>query len=73
MNEPVSFPLPAPSIEAVAHASDMGERHGDTALGKTRMQLYAALNEQMPARVDLLAQACHVLMEQERARNRTPH
>lgn len=54
-----------PSAEAVALAGKLTGLHGDRALGRARMRLYAALNDQEPSQVDLLAQTCHVLMQGE--------
>ena len=61
---------PHPCAEAVALAAEQMGRYGDMALGRTRMQLYSALHDRVPAQVDLLAQTCHVLMEQDRLRDR---
>ena len=58
-----------PSAEAVALAGELTGLHGDKALGRARMRLYAALNDREPNQVDLLAQTCHVLMQGERQFN----
>ncbi|RYF23704.1 MAG: hypothetical protein EOO77_01585 [Oxalobacteraceae bacterium] len=52
-----------PSTEAVAIATDLIGRYEDMALGRARMQLYAALNDRTPLKVDLLSQVCFIIME----------
>lgn len=52
-----------PSTEAVAIAADLIGRYEDMALGRARMQLYAALHDRTPSQVDLLSQVCFILME----------
>jgi len=51
------------SSEAVAIAADLLGRYKDMALGRARMQLYAALNNRTPLQVDLLSQVCSILMK----------
>lgn len=51
------------SSEAVAIAADLLGRYKDMALGRARMQLYAALNDRTPLQVDLLSQVCSILMK----------
>jgi hypothetical protein len=51
-----------PSIEAVVLATDLIGRYRDMALGRARIQLYAALANKSPQQVDLLSQVCLVLM-----------
>jgi hypothetical protein len=53
---------PGPSIEAVALATDLIGRYQDMALGRARIQLYAALANKSPQQVELLSRVCLVLM-----------
>ena len=68
MTHPAEPVRPEVSREAIAIATDLAGRYGNLALGRARMRLYAALNGRESAQVNLLSQACSILMEQERLR-----
>lgn len=54
------------SSRAVALAAGLSGRYKDMAIGRARMLLYAALNNQDHAQIDLIAQACFAIMKQDR-------
>lgn len=66
MSVPANWGRPELSGEATALAVELSERYADMALGRSRIQLYAALNDRQPEQVDLLAQVCFILMERDR-------
>ncbi|KFD27436.1 hypothetical protein IH86_15075 [Sphingobium yanoikuyae] len=52
-----------PSPQAIERADGMIRAHGDTALGRARMQLYEAMGRRETGEVDLLSSVCGILME----------
>ena len=54
------------SNNATALAVRLTQQYGDMALGRARMMLYAALRNRDPAQVTYIAQACFIIMKQER-------
>lgn len=51
------------STQAIERADAMIRAHGDSALGRTRIQLYEAMGRRETGEVDLLSTVCCILME----------